>query len=319
MITASAPGSVMVTGEHAVVYGHPALVAAIDQRITVKATPLDQPILTIESEIADPLSVPLEAVQPEGPYRFIQAAAALYRDRLDHGLGLRIRSAIDPTLGLGSSAAVTVAALGVFAHMAGDAPSSVKQRLHGEALGIVRAIQGRGSGADLAASLYGGMVAYQLPPTMLTGVPARSDAAMITPVPPPPPLSLGYAGYKTPTGEVLAQIAQRMEGHEAAFDALYARMGTMAATAIEAAQIGDQGKLMAALNGYQRLMVELGVSDDVLDGLVHTALATDGVEAAKISGSGLGDCVLAVGAAGPEVPTGFNPAPLATEGLQLHG
>ncbi|MEO0393888.1 MAG: galactokinase family protein [Pseudomonadota bacterium] len=313
-IIASAPGSIMITGEHAVVYGHPAMVCAIDQRITITAERLTTRQLDIHSEIAAPYCVDFDALEVAGPYRFILAALARYRDRIDHGVRLTVASAIDPTLGLGSSAAVTMASLGIFSHCAGQAlDDKTRARLHGDALAIIRAIQGRGSGADLAASLYGGMISYQLPASMLTGVPQDGHGAAITALPAPPPLSLGYAGYKTPTGEVLAHIAKRMQGHEAQYDALYKRMGHSAGEALTAAKAADHPVLARHLNDYQGLMVELGVSDPVLDGLVQTARGTDGVLAAKISGSGLGECVLAMGG----VPDGFAPAPLATQGLQI--
>ena len=41
MISTSAPGSLMISGEHAVVYGHPAIVCAIDARVHITLTPAD--------------------------------------------------------------------------------------------------------------------------------------------------------------------------------------------------------------------------------------------------------------------------------------
>ena len=289
MITASAPGSVMVTGEHAVVYGHPSLVAAVEQRARVTVTARADDRLVVRSSLGE-LDVPLSELSPTGPLRFVQACALAMG--LETGVEIETVSAIDPTLGLGSSAAVTIACLGALAVHTGR-----EADLHAEALAIVQAIQGRGSGADLAASLHGGLVRYQL---------GRGPERL----PMPPALSLKYVGYKTPTGEVLAQVADAWEGRDV--KALYARMGASSQAAIAAARARDWTAMSAALDAYQALMEELGVSNTDLDKLVEEGRGQ--ALAAKISGSGLGDCVLAFGG----VPHGWERAKVAERGLVIH-
>ncbi|MEO1286102.1 MAG: hypothetical protein AAFV92_14650, partial [Pseudomonadota bacterium] len=58
--TVSAPGSTLVTGEHAVIYGAPAVVAAIEQRATVHLRFTDDKTISITSQIAPALKMPLE-------------------------------------------------------------------------------------------------------------------------------------------------------------------------------------------------------------------------------------------------------------------
>lgn len=308
-VKASAPGSVMITGEHAVVYGHPAIVCAIDQRAYVEAGFLPEARLEVYSEIAPPLSVPIDNLPPSGPYRFVVAAVKQFRDKIPCGLKLTITSEIDPTLGLGSSAAVTIACLGALEALTG----SRCEGLHTAALDIVRQIQGRGSGADLAASLSGGMLSYQLPEDLISGSAPIGIKARLAPLPSPPALSLCYCGYKTPTAEVLAKVAKAAEGREDAFAALYERMGRAAAAAITAAGQENWQSFGTALTDYQSLMEELGVSDPTLKDIIEKGRQYPGVLAAKISGSGLGDCVVAVGA----LPEHFVPAPVASEGLRI--
>ena len=359
-MSASAPGSIMITGEHAVVYGYPAVVCAIDQRVTITATPQATRQLQIFSGISDPVAVALDGFDVSGPMRFVLAAVALYRGRLSHGLRLDIVSQIDPTLGLGSSAAVTIATLGLLEALtqtqtqtrqqtqthSGTAPKTEtptrcaplsarhKVQLHHQALRIIRNLQGRGSGADLAASLHGGLLGYQLGlaaanKAIVNGPPkdagmflqssekgdhvSNAEHATILSLPRPPQMSLCYCGYKTPTGQVLAALAQKMVGREVEFAALYARMGACAMAAISSAQRDDWRLFGEQLNAYQGLMVELGVSDPTLDALVARARDQTGVTAAKISGSGLGDCILALG---PLVAQ-HQPAPFTAKGLLL--
>ncbi len=292
--TVSAPGSTMLTGEHAVVYGHPAIVVAIEQRVHVTVRPVNGNSATITSEIADPQTIPLDALHAEGPYRFV--IAALQRHTPAHGVQIDIRSQIDHTLGLGSSAAVTIATL---AALSGHAEDS----LHADALSIVRRIQGRGSGADLAASLRGGTLAYSV----------SGDLATFDPLPHPPQLSLHNVGYKTPTAEVLRRVAEAQASEPARYDALYAEMGKVAARTITKATACED--IGSDLRTYQMLMAKLGVSDANLDAANAQALENKGVLGAKISGSGLGDCVIAMGA----VPKGFTPVTIAPEGVIFHG
>ncbi|MEO1703806.1 MAG: mevalonate kinase, partial [Pseudomonadota bacterium] len=135
MISASAPGSIMVTGEHAVVHGHAALVAAIDQRAHVTVTERSGTGIEIHSALGN-LTAPLSELRAEGPLRFV--VACLLAIEPSDGLRIQITSDIDPTLGLGSSAAVTIAALGALAQLTGKVVD-----LHAEALAIVRTLQGR--------------------------------------------------------------------------------------------------------------------------------------------------------------------------------
>ncbi|MEM0899691.1 MAG: mevalonate kinase [Pseudomonadota bacterium] len=300
MIRASAPGSMMICGEHAVVYGHRAIVAAINQRVHVELQLRADDKVIITSEIADPLHTSLDALNTDGPYRFVTASLRSFRSSLANGVDINITSEIDPTLGFGSSAAVTIAVLGALIELTGCDDSD----LHAKAHDIILDIQGRGSGADLAASLAGGVIAYR----------ARPNLEM-TPVSWSEPLSVKYAGYKTPTSEVLRLIAERASGREAEYYALYAEMGSVTDSALGALMAGDREKLGAALTEYQTLMVKLGVSDDTLDGIISSARKNSDALAVKISGSGLGDCVLAVG----ETPPAFSQVQIATEGLTIHG
>lgn len=302
-VRASAPGSILLTGEHAVIYGHPAIVTAINQRITVTATEIASAELRVRSEIADPSTFPLDALPGDGPYRFVARAVAAMRDRLDGGIDVEIQSEINPTLGLGSSAAVTIATLGGLAHLTG-APSN---GLHPKALDIIRTLQGRGSGADLAASLHGSVLAYH--PPEATGAQAAVEA-----LPAPPSLSLRYAGYKTPTGDVLAKVAAARVGREAEYDALYAEMGANAVQTISAFKAKDWTAARTLMTQYQGLMARLGVSDETIDQIIADALGTPELLCCKISGSGLGDCVVAMGAK----PEGFTPAPISDQGLIIH-
>jgi len=174
--------------------------------------------------------------------------------------------------------------------------------LHRAAYRTILTVQQRGSGADLAASLAGGIIAYQNRPfTVITPLPA-----------PPSGLSLRYAGYKTPTAEVLARIAASATVDPEYYRDLYDRMGASSARSIAAAERGDWADFYHELNQYQEHMTALGVCDHTQ--AEHLAAARPLAHAVKISGSGLGDCILALA---DQPPPQHQAVVLAKTGVRL--
>lgn len=104
----SAPGSVMLMGEHAVVYGHQAIVCAVDKRITVKLTPRKDSVIEINSALGNH-QTSISKIKVCAPFEFILNAVLKYQKKLKTGFDCLIESEIDATTGLGSSAAVSVA------------------------------------------------------------------------------------------------------------------------------------------------------------------------------------------------------------------
>lgn len=287
----------MINGEHAVVYGAPAIVCAIEQHIHIHLTTRNDRAIHIRSALAEH-HTGLDALTDHPALRFILTALHLQTPAC--GLDLDIHSDINPTLGLGSSAAVTVAMTALLSRLR-DEPMDLLT-LHEKAHRTILQVQQRGSGADLAASLTGGMLAYQNQPQ-----------THISPLPPPPAiLSLRYAGYKTPTAEVLARIAARAQDRPEYYRDLYAHMAENSAHSIAAAQQQDWQTFYRALNNYQTLLEQLGVCDETQ--AAHIAAARQHAHAVKISGSGLGDCILALSA---QLPPEHNLVHIATQGITL--
>ncbi|WP_158008662.1 mevalonate kinase family protein [Rappaport israeli] len=223
---------------------------------------------------------------------------------LTHGLHLRIYSQINPTLGLGSSAALTIALTAALNRL--HSPNLNLTHIHQQALEHTRRIQTLASGADLAASLHGTLHAYQINPTRIDPLPINQ----------PFQLSLRYSGYKTPTAEVLAKIAHNMQQQPEHHQHLYQQMAHTTQTAINALKTHQPQTLYRALNHYQTLLVALGVSDPTLERLIKEA--TPQSYASKISGSGLGDCIVSLSATNAPPPTHHIPISLAPQGLIHH-
>lgn len=277
MFEVSAPGSLMVCGEHAVLEGHQAIVAAISQRLCCRFVAKDDGCVRFVSALGV-YSCTLGDWQMDS--RFAFALQVCREVALDVAVEVVIESEIDPNRGFASSAALVVALLAGFLRLQGKVFSL--EELHARALRVVRIVQGRGSGADLAAAVYGGFLAY-----------AYQEEAKVERLPVPDFLSfVRYAGYKRKTAEVIAEVKALYQGREDVLNALYCEMGRISDVAIWALKKGDTAKFCKALNAYQGLMERLGVCDDVQKQHVQEGLLS-GAQAIKISGSGLGDCVLA--------------------------
>ena len=124
----SAPGKLMLFGEHAVVYGYPCIVTAISERLYVS-----------------------DGV-PSGDTRFLNAAIAAWGEGRD--IKLSAQCAFSGCYGFGSSSAVTVATLKALR------PDASNHEVFDAAYKIVMDIQGVGSGFDVAAAVYGGTLYY---------------------------------------------------------------------------------------------------------------------------------------------------------------
>ncbi len=269
----------MLMGEHAVLHGELAIACAVDQRISVTLETLEQPVLEIESVLGNYRDL-LDQLKDDKRLRFVLQAVRSKVAELSGGLKLKIEAEFSHRVGLGSSAAVSVATVAVLQQLL-DAKID-RRRVFDQARAVMLQVQGRGSGTDLAASAYGSLIAY------------RVDPVEIIPLQCVPEIALFYSGYKTPTPEVLARVADESQRFPELYDQLYRLMGMASEQAVQAAQQQDWTLLGQLMNYYQGLMDALGVNDRKLADMVY-GLRDQGVYGAKISGSGLGDCVISLG------------------------
>lgn len=301
-ITATAPGSLMLLGEHAVLHGHPALVCAIDRSIRVRLTPRADNLLTINSALGQYESS-LDVLADHPSFRFVLQAIR-QNTALPGGFDLAIESEFSSDIGFGSSAAVTVATHAALAHFCG-CPFD-RKALFSAALKTVHAVQGRGSGADLAAAVFGGVVGY-------TTKPSFDPVALSL------PLTAVYCGYKTPTPVVIRRVEALRTADPQKFEQIYEEIGRSALRAVESLRAHDFDGFGAVLNRNQELMDAMGVNTPELAEIVAALQHSDGVYGAKISGSGMGDCAVGIGHAElPELAYSVYHLNVSPEGVTLH-
>jgi mevalonate kinase len=271
-IRASAPGSLMLLGEHAVLHGRRALVCAINQRITVEIFQCLEKVVRIHSNLGN-YEAPIDKLTDHPDFRFVVDAVKQYP--LEQGIELQIESEFSSDIGFGSSAAVTVA---THAALMGDIKN--RMELFKRSLATIHRVQGRGSGADVAASVFGGVVAY------------RAEPLEIHPMPESFPLTAVYSGAKMKTVDVIRYVEERRALNPAYYEKIFDRMDACVGEVIE-----DFPRLGPMLNLNQKLMEEMGLCNAALAEII--CLFGEQNLPAKISGSGLGDCAIGLG----KVPT----------------
>ncbi len=276
--TSAACANVMLMGEHSVVHGYPALVATLPMQIRIHWQARSDDKLIIHSALAE-YEAPIAALCSHSALRFVLAPLQHYASQLTHGWTLRIESDFPADWGLGSSAAVLAACISGLERLLQQNWSIWQKFEFGHQ--CILSIQGRGSGADLAACLVGGIVYFQPQQQRIE----RLDHAL--------ELSLVYAGYKTPTAEVLAWVAQSWQTRPQALAKLYQTMGDITERTYHAICKHNSAELYQAFADYQACLNQLGVTDHTLTRLLNELHCY--LPSAKISGSGLGDCLVGLG------------------------
>jgi mevalonate kinase len=307
MTVSSAPGKVYIFGEHAVVYGEPAIPCAIERRATVSveardddhvrvsATDLSLDGFTVEyaGSTDDRPDVDVPASLVEAAMGYIDAAVEQARDAADApdaGFDITVESEIPLGAGLGSSAAVTVAGIDAATRELGRSlsPEEIADRAYRAEAAVQN---GQASRADTFCSAVGGAVRVE-------GDDCRSIDA------PDLPIVVGFDGGAGDTGELVSGVRALKEQYGFADDTL-ATIGDIvrtgerlldpdpddpAADVPAAERIAEVGQLMDFNHG---LLESLGVSSRSLDSMVWAAREA-GAHGAKLTGAGGGGCIAAL-------------------------
>lgn len=300
-ITATAPGSLMLFGEHAVLHGRLALVCAVDQRIGVTLSPRTDTEINMTSSLGE-FHTDLRRVETVPDFRFVVAAIKKYADKIPSGFDLEIVSEFPHNIGFGSSAAVTVAMTAALAQwISGDVDSVAVFKSSRE---TIRAVQGMGSGTDVAASVYGGLVLY------------RADPLEIEQLSHTHPLTAVYSGAKIPTPEVVEFVEKRRVNAPTLYSEIFAAMDQCSMDAADAATMQDWKTFGQMMNTAHGLMDAMGVNTARLSQIVYALRADPGILGSKISGSGMGDCAIGLGrVTGKDFSEKFMPVDMSAEGV----
>lgn len=281
LFRASAPGSLMLMGEYAVLHGKHALVCAVDKRMIVTLAPRLDKKITISSALGDVVVDNISQFKVEPPFQFVLATLKKFQKKMFTGCDITIESEFSDKIGFASSAAVTTALLAALAAWLNI--SLTKIDMVRIARTIVRQVQGLGSGADVAACVFGGIVAY------------RAQSLSIEKLPYYYPLTVIYSGSKTPTVEAIAHVNHFFATQPQLFKQVCQLLNTCSLQGKKAILNQDWSELGKIMNIQQGLMETLNVNTPKLSKIINSLRQSSFVLGAKISGSGLGDCVIGLG------------------------
>ncbi|MCL6096235.1 MAG: mevalonate kinase [Patescibacteria group bacterium] len=286
-IAVSAPGKLMLFGEHAVVYNHPCLVTAVDQRMRATVEILDSQEFQFEApdvkvtEYKKSLSELGIGDIPKGA-QFVEIAVKNIAEKypLKSGLKVTTASEFSSQFGFGSSSASTVCVIKAISELLGLSLS--QKEIFDLSYKTVLDIQGKGSGFDVAAAVFGGTLYF------ITGG-KTIESLEISSL----PLMVGYSGVKADTVTLINKVKETFADNNERLQEIYNEIEAIVEKAKPFVASGDWKQVGSLMNENQKLLKELGVSIDKLDNMISGAIEA-GAYGAKLSGAGGGDCMIAL-------------------------
>ena len=278
-VCASAPGKIILLGEHAAVYGEPAIAAPVSSvRAFARATQSDG-VLAI-SALDLKRRITIDHADAEEPLAALLRLTADYL-RLDDPKGeIQVQSAIPAASGMGSSAAVSAAVARALAKLHG-------RELADEALNelvyeIERLHHGMPSGIDNTVVVYEEPIMF-----------AKGSGLERLQVGAPFRFIVADTGIAASTREAVAKVRRRFEADREATRDMFNSIGRISEQGKGCLAHGDAAGLGKLMNQNHALLRRLGVSSPELEALVAAAIGA-GALGAKLSGGGLGGNMIAL-------------------------
>jgi mevalonate kinase len=283
-ITASAPGKVILFGEHAVVLGKPAIAVAVDRRVKVTIRKGKEPnhikvtipSLDVEGTINPHGIIANEGHGETGILHYIKGA--LQKTGIEGGLELEVSLDIPVGAGLGSSAAITVATLAAAAIY--NQQDLTREQIAQTSHQVELEVQGAASPMDTAVSTYGGVIYL--------------SKGKVTPLQNPKelPLVVGYTTQPGNTGELVAGVGRLRNTYPHIINPILDSIENLTNEAKQAIMKGEEKRIGELMNINQGLLDALGVNTWKLSRLVYQARQA-GALGSKLTGAGGGGSMIA--------------------------
>jgi mevalonate kinase len=293
MATTSAPGKIILFGEHAVVYGRPALAVPVTQ-VHADVEVLDSDRVGIWIDAPDiNLHAELNTLPSDHPiatviHNFLFLSRVLPLSPQERGWGegrfphlnIKITSTIPVASGLGSGAAVTVALVrALSSHL--DHPMN-DDAVNAFAYEIEKLYHGTPSGIDNTVVTYSQPVYF-----------VKGQSIEVFKVGKPFTIVIGDTGISAPTKESVADVRQLWTNNTKRFEAIFDEIADISFSARRVIEEGWIEMLGTLMDENHAFLQEMTVSSPELDGLVSAA-RNAGASGAKLSGGGRGGNMIAL-------------------------
>ena len=277
---ASAPGKVILFGEHFVVYGVKAILCSIDKRVTVTSSTSPEESITIKSTLGNltiPISEPYEDNSPLKPFAFIAKKMIREFDKKS-GLEITIKSDLLPGIGLGSSSACCVAAAASISNLFTKLSKEEVRKL---AIDAEKTIFKNTSGADCTVCTYGGIIEYDKK-SGFKQLTTNSDFSLV----------IANSMTTHSTDVVANKVKEFREENPQVFSSLCndeSKLIEKVNSSLSKNNLNELGQIMSENQNY---LEKIGVANDKLRSMIQIAKETS--FGAKITGAGGGGCIIAL-------------------------
>ncbi|MGY5148682.1 MAG: mevalonate kinase [Candidatus Nitrosopumilus sp. bin_68KS] len=276
---ASAPGKVILFGEHFVVYGVKAILCAIDKRITVTAEKTKERKIRIRSnigklELEKNISIS-EVNSPLKPFYFL--ANKIIKNQ-DTGIEIIVESDIPLGVGLGSSSACCVAGAAAISRLFSN---TTKDEILKLAIEAEKTIFQNTSGADCTVCTYGGIMEYDKE-NGFTTIKSQPNFHLV----------IANSSIEHSTESVVAKVKEFKEKNETEFAALCKNESKLVDEVLEEIKENNIEEIGNRVIQNQEYLEKIGVSNDKLRDMIK--IGKKGSFGAKITGAGGGGCIFAI-------------------------
>jgi len=276
---ASAPGKVILFGEHFVVYGVKAILCSINKRVTVTAETTNEKKISINSKIGKLVLEPNKSIfeinSPLKPFYYLANKAIKNKDI---GIHIQIDSEIPLGAGLGSSSACCVAAAASIFNLFGQAS---KEKILEHAIEAEKTIFENTSGADCTVCTYGGIMEYD----KSTGFKKIEDKPNFQ-------LVIVNSNIEHSTQSMVSKVKEFENENKEKFSNLSNLESQLVEDVLKLVKENKTKEIGEKMNKNQEYLEILGISNDELTKMIR--IGQESSFGAKITGSGGGGCIFAL-------------------------
>jgi|AutmiccommuBRH23_1029490.scaffolds.fasta_scaffold00151_37 mevalonate kinase len=280
----TAPGKTILFGEHAVVYGQPAIAIPVNER---RAKVKIFPVIGVFSEkiqfIAPQIQLDKEYKEliPSHPFKIAMDEVKKYLNIPQYpSCKIFLSSTIPISSGLGSSAAISVALIkGLFEFIGFQPTKSILSQL---AYQIEIEFHGHPSGIDNSVIAFNQPILFQ----------KKKDIELIEPgeefV-----IVIADSGIIGNTKIAVAGVRERWLKNRIGYEAYFNKIGELVIQAKKEIELGNHSEVGRLMNSNQEFLQRIGVSHPSLENLIKIAIK-NGALGSKLSGGGLGGNIIAL-------------------------